>query len=111
MATAEFAKKDPTTRAERCGDVFQREENVSERRPEWQHHGFVTEPRVDDYLYSLLPPRDAVLAEMEAQATQRRIPIVGPVVARVLHQLALMINAKSVFEMGSAIGYSTIWWA
>jgi caffeoyl-CoA O-methyltransferase len=87
------------------------EENLAERRPEWQHHGFVTEPRVDDYLYSLLPPRDAVLAEMEEQATQRRIPIVGPVVARVLHQLALMINAKSVFEMGSAIGYSTIWWA
>ena len=84
---------------------------MAERRPEWQHHGFVTEPRVDDYLYSLLPPRDAVLAEMEEQATKRRIPIVGPVVARVLHQLALIINAKSVFEMGSAIGYSTIWWA
>jgi caffeoyl-CoA O-methyltransferase len=32
-------------------------------------------------------------------------------VARVLQQLALMINAKTVFELGSAIGYSTIWWA
>jgi caffeoyl-CoA O-methyltransferase len=29
----------------------------------------------------------------------------------VLQQLALMINAKTVFELGSAIGYSTIWWA
>jgi predicted O-methyltransferase YrrM len=59
----------------------------------------------------MLPPRDAVLAEMEAQATKRKIPIVGPAVARILHQLALLINAKKIFEMGSAIGYSTIWWA
>jgi predicted O-methyltransferase YrrM len=29
----------------------------------------------------------------------------------VLQQLALMIDAKTVFELGSAIGYSTIWWA
>jgi caffeoyl-CoA O-methyltransferase len=29
----------------------------------------------------------------------------------VLQQLALTINAKTVFELGSAIGYSTIWWA
>jgi caffeoyl-CoA O-methyltransferase len=29
----------------------------------------------------------------------------------VLQQLAMMINARSVFELGSAIGYSTIWWA
>ena len=68
-------------------------------------------PAVDEYLYNMLPARDAVLAEMEDQATKRKIPIVGPAVARILHQLALMINAKKIFEMGSAIGYSTIWWA
>jgi predicted O-methyltransferase YrrM len=32
-------------------------------------------------------------------------------VARVLYQLAAISGAKKVFEMGSAIGYSTIWWA
>jgi predicted O-methyltransferase YrrM len=32
-------------------------------------------------------------------------------VGRILQQLALMINAETVFELGSAIGYSTIWWA
>src|SRR5262249_24954730 len=42
---------------------------------------------------------------------QRNIPIVGPVVARVLYQYAQLIGARRVFEMGSAIGYSTIWWA
>jgi len=72
--------------------------------------GITTEP-IEDYLYSMLPARDAVLAEMEDEAAKRNIPIVGPAVGRILHQLALMIGAKTVFEMGSAIGYSTIWWA
>ena len=73
--------------------------------------GGVTVPEVEDYLYSLLPPRDEVLAEMEAEAARREIPIVGPAVARIFYQLALISRAKTVFEMGSAIGYSTIWWA
>jgi len=84
---------------------------MPDKAPAWRHYGLITNPLVDDYLYSLLPPRDEVLAEMEAVAGKRNIPIVGPVVASALHQLALMIGAKSVFEMGSAIGYSTIWWA
>jgi predicted O-methyltransferase YrrM len=62
-------------------------------------------------MHSLLPERDAVLAEMERQAEQRDIPIVGPAVARLLYQYARLIGAKNIFEMGSAIGYSTIWWA
>jgi predicted O-methyltransferase YrrM len=73
-------------------------------------HGITAQP-VEEYLYSLLPARDEVLAEMEAAAAKRDIPIVGPAVARVLHQLALILGAKNIFEMGSAIGYSTIWWA
>lgn len=73
-------------------------------------HG-VTAENVEDYLYSVLPHRDEVLTEMEAEAAKRDIPIVGPAVARVLYQLALIANAKSIFEMGSAIGYSTLWWA
>jgi caffeoyl-CoA O-methyltransferase len=80
-------------------------------KPNWRHFNFVTAGPVDDYLYSMLPKRDAVLVEMEDFAGKHDIPIVGPAVARVLQQLALMISAKSVFELGSAIGYSTIWWA
>jgi predicted O-methyltransferase YrrM len=73
--------------------------------------GGITVPAVEDYIYSLLPPRDEVLTGIEAEAAQRNIPIVGPAVGRILYQLALMIGAKTVFELGSAIGYSTIWWA
>jgi predicted O-methyltransferase YrrM len=71
----------------------------------------ITDKVVDNYLYSILPERDEVLREIEQQAKQRNIPIVGPAVGRLLYQLARMINAKTVFEMGSAVGYSTIWWA
>ena len=77
----------------------------------WRHYNFTTAGPVDDYLYSMLPKRDEVLAEMEDYATEHDVPIVGPAVARVLQQLAMMINARTVFELGSAIGYSTIWWA
>ncbi len=82
-----------------------------ETKPNWRHYNLATAGPVDDYLYSLLPKRDEVLEEMEGYATKHDVPIVGPAVARVLQQLALTINAKTVFELGSAIGYSTIWWA
>jgi len=79
-------------------------------KPQWMMRGITSEP-VENYLYSLLPRRDEVLVEMETAAAKRDIPIVGPAVGRILHQLALMTDSKNVFEMGSAIGYSTIWWA
>ncbi len=72
--------------------------------------GITSEP-VETYLYSVLPERDEVLNEIERQAADRDIPIVGPAVGRFLHHLALISGAKFVFEMGSAVGYSTIWWA
>jgi predicted O-methyltransferase YrrM len=73
--------------------------------------GGITVPEVEDYIYNILPPRDEVLTEMEAEAVKNSIPIVGPAVGRILYQLAMITGAKKVFEMGSAIGYSTIWWA
>ncbi len=66
---------------------------------------------LDDYLLSVLPPRDAVLARMEEEAARRRIPVVGPAVGRFLAQLVRMTGARRVFELGSAIGYSTVWLA
>ena len=87
------------------------ESKKTDSRASWRHYNFTTTGPVDDYLYSMLPKRDEVLAEMEDYATKHDVPIVGPAVARVLQQMALMINARTVFELGSAIGYSTIWWA
>jgi caffeoyl-CoA O-methyltransferase len=66
---------------------------------------------VDQYLYELLPKRDAVISEMERYAEENRVPIIGPAVARLLTLFAQVAGAKRIFEMGSAIGYSTIWLA
>ncbi|HEX7894036.1 MAG TPA: O-methyltransferase, partial [Terriglobales bacterium] len=79
-------------------------------KPDWLKYEITTEA-VERYVYAMLPERDEVLAHMEAEAVKRNVPIVGPAVGRVLHQLALISGAKNVFELGSAIGYSTIWWA
>ena len=73
--------------------------------------GGITVPEVEEYMYGLLPPQDAILAEMEEDAAQNDYAIVGPAVARVLYQLATISGAKKIFELGSAIGYSTLWWA
>jgi caffeoyl-CoA O-methyltransferase len=72
----------------------------------------ITHEPIEKYLYDLLPQSEpAVLRDMEAQAKQRNIPIVGPAVARLLYLMAQVSGAKRIFEAGSAIGYSTIWWA
>jgi predicted O-methyltransferase YrrM len=79
-------------------------------KPDWLKYEITTGP-VEQYLYSVLPTRDEVLTQIEAEALKRDIPIVGPAVGRFLHQLALISGAKNIFELGSAVGYSTIWWA
>jgi caffeoyl-CoA O-methyltransferase len=66
---------------------------------------------VEEYLYKLLPERDAVIGEMEKYAEEHRVPIIGPAVARLMTLLVQVSGAKRIFEMGSAIGYSTIWLA
>lgn len=79
-------------------------------RSENLRSGYIQD-EVEDYLYDLLPERDAVVREMEIYADQQRIPIIGPAVARMLALLVQVSGAKRIFEMGSAIGYSTIWLA
>jgi predicted O-methyltransferase YrrM len=68
-------------------------------------------PELDRYLIDLLPERDPVLEEMEAVARERNVPIVGPAVATLLSVLARSIDARRICELGSAIGYSTAFFA
>ena len=73
--------------------------------------GDILNPNVEKYINAALPARDAVLQEMERYAAKHKVPIVGPACARVLYQLARLIRARRVFELGSAIGYSALWMA
>ncbi len=72
--------------------------------------GYIQED-VEQYVYDLLPASDGVLAEMEEYAAGHNVPIIGPAVARFLALLVQISGAQRIFEMGSAIGYSTIWLA
>jgi predicted O-methyltransferase YrrM len=73
--------------------------------------GFLRED-VRDWLRSLAEiPGDPVLDAMHREAAERNFPIVGPEVGRLLFQLARVSGARTVFELGSGFGYSTLWFA
>jgi caffeoyl-CoA O-methyltransferase len=71
----------------------------------------ILEPQVELYLSGLLPERDEVLTDLEKYAKERDIPIIGPDCGRLLWLMARLSGANRIFEMGSAIGYSAIWFA
>jgi len=66
---------------------------------------------LQDYLATLVPSREPELMIMEKYADEHDFPILGPVCGYYCYQLAVMLKAKSVFEMGSGYGYSTAWFA
>src|SRR5258707_2599118 len=67
--------------------------------------------KVQDYLTNRVPPREPEMVAMEKHAEKHSFPIIGPVCGYYCYQLARMINAKSIFELGSGYGYSTAWFA
>jgi predicted O-methyltransferase YrrM len=71
----------------------------------------ITYAKVQDYLTSLIPPREPELRKMEEYAQKNNFPIIGPACGYYCYQLARMLNAKSIFELGSGYGYSTAWFA
>lgn len=66
---------------------------------------------MERYLETLLGERDPLLLEMEEQALQETIPVVTPMVGNFLNLMVTMSRAQAVLEIGTAIGYSTIWLA
>src|SRR5215216_5523716 len=68
-------------------------------------------PHLHEYLDSLVPPRPAELQKMEEIAKQHDFPIIGPASGYFCYQIARMIGARRVFELGSGYGYSTAWFA
>jgi caffeoyl-CoA O-methyltransferase len=71
----------------------------------------IVNSEINNYLHSLIPDRDPVLEEMERIGKEKGFPIIGPLVGRLLCQLALLTQARTVFELGSGYGYSAIWFS
>ncbi|HEY1960051.1 MAG TPA: O-methyltransferase [Polyangiaceae bacterium] len=60
------------------------------------------------YLEALEPPREALLAKMEALAAEKHQPISDPEVASFLAVTIRSMNAKRAIELGTNIGYGAI---
>ncbi len=71
----------------------------------------LTYTATQEYLTSLVPPREKELKKMEDYAENYGFPIIGTSCGYYIYQLARMIKAKSIFELGSGYGYSTAWFA
>ena len=71
----------------------------------------ITDPGIETYLEGLLPAREPLLVEMEGEARELGLPIVGPVEARFLFTLARLSGARRVLELGACSGYSALWLA
>ncbi|MFZ0546573.1 MAG: O-methyltransferase [Candidatus Promineifilaceae bacterium] len=67
--------------------------------------------QVKDYLDALVPERPSEMQKMEAYAAEHDFPIIGPAAGYFCYQIARLIGARSVFELGSGYGYSTAWFA
>jgi len=66
---------------------------------------------LEKYMEQLLPTRDALLLEMEKVALEETIPVVTPAVGNFLQLLVETSGARNILEIGTAIGYSTIYLA
>ena len=71
----------------------------------------ITTDAVERYLQGLRPAPDAILAEVHARGMREGVPIVSPETGQLLHILALAGGARRIIEVGTAIGFSTLYLA
>lgn len=70
--------------------------------------GVIVTGPVEEYLRSLAPPPDPVLAEMVRHGDRDNIPIVVPEAGQLLGVLVALAAPRVVVEVGTAIGVSTL---
>ena len=68
----------------------------------------ILQRRQAEYLDSLLPARDALLAQMERVASEEGQPIADPEIAQMLRILIQAVKPKRIIEVGTNIGYSVV---
>ena len=68
-------------------------------------------PEVSEYLRSFLPDQEGLLGEMQAYAKIHYIPIIHREVAQFLKVFLSYSQPRSILEIGTAIGYSAIFFS
>ncbi len=71
----------------------------------------ITDPKINEYIINIIQEHDPVFKDMEKYASENHFPIIGPMCGVFLRQLATLIKAEYIFEMGSGFGYSACWFA
>ncbi len=71
----------------------------------------LTSPAVAAYLSGLARPPHPVLDRILAAGLEGGVPVVDPHTGALLHALTRISGATRVLEIGTAIGYSTVWMA
>ena len=71
----------------------------------------MTPPAVAAYLDGLTRLPHPVLARIRAAGVEAGVPIVDALTGALLHGLTRTLGATRVLEIGTAIGYSTVWMA
>ena len=66
---------------------------------------------VDRYITDLLPINDSFLEELQRQGNEEEIPIIQVPSMKLIEVLLNMTRPTNIIEVGTAIGYSTIWLA
>ncbi|PJZ45984.1 O-methyltransferase [Leptospira brenneri] len=69
-------------------------------------------PELESYIdSSLVYKPNPVFSEMETYAKEKNIPIVTAATGGVLSHLVSLVEPKQVLELGTGLGYSTLWMA
>ncbi|MBO8173021.1 MAG: O-methyltransferase [Bacillaceae bacterium] len=71
----------------------------------------ITDPKTEAYLQQLVPPRTPLLERLEREAAQENIPVMQLPAIQFLATLVAARQPTRILEVGTAIGYSTIWLA
>jgi predicted O-methyltransferase YrrM len=71
----------------------------------------ITPPQVAEYLASLRREPNGILTRIDREGRAEGLPLVQPDTGALLHAIARASGARRILEIGTAIGYSTIWLA
>ena len=71
----------------------------------------ITPPAIAAYLVNLSAAPHAVLTRILDEGRANNVPVVDPLSGALLHALVRAMGATRVLEIGTAIGYSTLWMA
>ncbi len=72
---------------------------------------FITNPKIEEYLYKLANVEDKILLKMEDLGHKLNFPIVDRLVGRYIYLLTKIKQPKLIVEIGSGFGYSGYWFA